>query len=190
MRRDLVDVLTVVPVQVSQQHRPGGADGGNLHVPEQQSGPLEHLEHHRCHRRRQGRPRSRAGIGQGPGGLADQLLLMDGVGEARCQGQVVGRLDLIGVLPDLDGNGTLTFSSPSLSKSITLSPQTSVYFTHRQDSGQNAVRYAMENNRYASSGHVNIGFSFYENVATETLPKVYISVTSDNQSAACYTRIR
>lgn len=89
-----------------------------------------------------------------------------------------------------DGNGTLTFSSPFLSKSVTLSPQISVYFTHRQDSGQNAAHSTPENNWYASSGHVCIGFSFYENAVAEAFPNAYVSVTSDNQYAACYARIR
>lgn len=89
----------------------------------------------------------------------------------------------------MDGAGTLTFSSPVLARSITLKPATSVYYTHKTDNGVHTVMYSLEDNRYASSGRVDIGFAYYETITASTMPNVTISVQVYNQKAACYTRI-
>lgn len=90
----------------------------------------------------------------------------------------------------LGGDGTLTFVSPALSQAITLAPGTAVFYQHTRDNGVNSLSYTLENNRYAASGRVSIGFAYYEQMTSEALPNIYISVRADTQTATCYTRIK
>lgn len=89
----------------------------------------------------------------------------------------------------LGGDGTLTFVSPALSQAIILSPGTAVFYQHTRDNGLSTLSYTLEDNRYAPSGRVSIGFAFYE-MTSETMPNIYISIRADTQTATCYTRIK
>ncbi|SMB81939.1 hypothetical protein [Deinococcus hopiensis] len=88
----------------------------------------------------------------------------------------------------LDGSGTMTFTSPALTQTITLAPQTNVYYSHEKTNGVSTVAYTLENNRYASSGRRRISFAFYGPLQSP-MPNVYISAEADNQEASCYARI-
>ena len=89
----------------------------------------------------------------------------------------------------MDGNGTLTFSSPVLAKSITLKSATFVYYGHRIDSGIHTVMYLLENRATDTTGKVSLGFAYYETITSPNLPNLTISVQDGQQTSACYTRI-
>lgn len=90
----------------------------------------------------------------------------------------------------LGGDGTMTFVSPALSQAITLAPGTAVFYGHTRDNGLSTLTYTLENNRYAPSGRVSIGFAFHGQMTSEATPNIYISVRADTQTATCYTRIK
>lgn len=89
----------------------------------------------------------------------------------------------------MNGNGTLVFSSPVLSKSITLKSATFVYYGHRVDNGVHTVLYSFEDRATDASGKGSIGFAFYETITSPTLPNLTITVQDGQQTAACFTRI-
>ncbi|MFC3861022.1 hypothetical protein ACFOPQ_09640 [Deinococcus antarcticus] len=89
----------------------------------------------------------------------------------------------------MDGNGTLTFNSPTFSKSITLKSPTYVYYGHRIDSGAHTLMYSLEDRATDTTGKVNIGFAFYETITSPSLPNLTITVQDGQQTAACFTRI-
>lgn len=89
----------------------------------------------------------------------------------------------------MDGNGTLTFSSPTYSKAITMKSSTFAYYGHRVDSGAHTLMYSLEDRATDTIGKVNLGFAFYETITSPNLPNLTVTVQVGQQTAACYTRI-
>lgn len=91
-----------------------------------------------------------------------------------------------------DGTGTLTFSSPYLSKSITLVPTTVVTYRHTQFNGQDGVSLTFQDGTDAAGPFtgVRIGF-FYSgqpSASNSRNVEMWVSV-NDAQNASCVTNI-
>lgn len=89
----------------------------------------------------------------------------------------------------MDGNGTLTFSSPAFAKSITLKSPTYVYYGHRIDNGLHTLMYSLEDRATDTLGKLSLGFAYYETITSPTLPNLTVTVQDGQQTAACFTRI-
>lgn len=89
----------------------------------------------------------------------------------------------------MDGNGTLTFSSPTFSKSITLKSSTFAYYGHRVDNGLHTLMFSLEDRATDTSGKLSLGFAYYETITSPNLPNLTVTVQDSQQTGACFTRI-